>query len=148
MKRLALVFGILVLFMAPAAALAGYGYPSGGGPSMGGGGTSGGNSGGGVSIGGGPAMGGGGNAMGGSGDVTIVDFAFQPGSVSVPAGSTVTWRNTGNAPHTVTAFNGAFDSGTLSPGGSFSETFSAPGVFMYHCEIHPNMVGTVQVTAS
>jgi plastocyanin len=143
MKRLAIVFGIMLLLIAPAAALAGYGYPSGGGPSMGGGGgtNSGGSSGGGISI-------GGGNVMGGSGDVTIVDFAFQPARISVPAGSTVTWRNTGGAQHTVTAFNGAFDSGTLNPGGSYSETFSDPGVYMYHCNFHSNMVGTVQVTAS
>lgn len=151
MKRLALIFGVMLLLLVPTVALAGYDYPSSG-PSMGGGGSTGGNSGGGVSVGGapsGPSMGGDHNMnMGGGGDVTIVDFAFQPATISVPVGSTVAWHNTGNAPHTVTAFNGAFDSGTLSPGGSFSQTFSDPGVFMYHCEIHPNMVGTVQVTAS
>jgi plastocyanin len=119
---------------------------------MGGGGgdvSGGGSSGGGISIGGGnaPSMGGD-QATGGGGDVTIVDFAFQPGMISVSAGTTVTWRNTGGAPHTVTAFNGAFDSGTLNPGGSYSQTFSDPGVYMYHCQIHPNMVGTVQVSGA
>jgi plastocyanin len=153
MKRLALVLGILALLVIPAAALAGYGYPSSG-PSMGGGGgnAGGGSSGGGITVGGypssGPSMGGAAPSRGSSGDVTIVDFAFQPASISVPAGSTVTWNNTGGATHTVTAFNGAFDSGNLSPGGSFSETFSNPGVYMYHCTIHHNMVGTVMVTAS
>ena len=43
--------------------------------------------------------------------VSIVDFAFQPASIEVPAGSTVTWTNTGAATHTVTADDGAFDSG-------------------------------------
>lgn len=139
MKRLAILFGIMLLLIVPAVALAQYDYPSG--PSMGGGGSAGGNSGGGISI-------GDDSGMGGSGDVVIVDFAFQPGSIAVPTGTMVTWRNTGATPHTATAFNGAFDSGTLNPGGSFSETFSDAGVYMYHCQIHPNMVGTVQVTAS
>ena len=50
------------------------------------------------------------HAQGGTA-VSIVDFAFQPASIEVPAGSTVTWTNTGAAPHTVTADDGAFDSG-------------------------------------
>jgi plastocyanin len=80
--------------------------------------------------------------------VTIVDFAFQPGLISVPAGTTVTWTNSGAAPHTVTSGMGVFDSGTISSGASFSTSFSAPGTYMYHCSIHPNMTGTVQVSAS
>jgi plastocyanin len=78
--------------------------------------------------------------------VSIVDFAFQPASIEVPAGSTVTWTNTGGAPHTVTADNGAFDSGQLAPGASFSQTFTTPGTYTYHCDIHPRMTGTVVVT--
>jgi plastocyanin len=77
--------------------------------------------------------------------VSIVDFAFQPASVEVPAGGTVTWTNTGAAPHTATADGGAFDSGQLAPGATFSQTFNAVGNFPYHCEIHPEMVGTVNV---
>jgi len=83
----------------------------------------------------------------GSAAVTIVDFAFQPASLEVPAGTTVTWTNSGAAPHTVTADDGAFDSGTLQPGGTFSFTFDTPGTFAYHCEIHPNMMATIIVTA-
>src|SRR5829696_1777671 len=78
--------------------------------------------------------------------VTIVDFAFQPASLEVPAGTTVTWTNSGAAPHTVTADDGAFDSDRLAPGATFSQTFDTAGTFTYHCEIHPQMTGTIVVT--
>jgi plastocyanin len=85
------------------------------------------------------------NAQGGSA-VSIVDFAFEPASLEVPVGTTVTWTNAGAAPHTVTADDGAFDSGELAPGASFSQTFDTAGSFAYHCEIHPDMTGTIVVT--
>lgn len=78
--------------------------------------------------------------------VNIVDFAFEPAAVEVPVGATVTWTNSGGAPHTATANDGSFDSGTLQPGASFSQTFSAAGSFPYVCSIHPQMTGTVTVT--
>ena len=78
--------------------------------------------------------------------VTIVDFAFQPASLEVSVGTTVTWTNSGASPHTVTADNGAFDSGRLPPGARFSQTFDAAGTFTYHCKIHPQMAGTIVVT--
>jgi plastocyanin len=77
--------------------------------------------------------------------VSIVDFAFQPASVEIATGGTVTWTNTGQAPHTVTADDGSFDSGTLSPGATFSQTFATAGTFTYHCNIHPQMTATVIV---
>jgi plastocyanin len=77
--------------------------------------------------------------------VSIVDFAFQPASVELATGGTVTWTNTGQAPHTVTADDGSFDSGTLSPGATFSQTFATAGTFTYHCNIHPQMTATVIV---
>lgn len=80
--------------------------------------------------------------------VAIVDFAFQPASVTVAVGSTVTWSNGGAAPHTVTSSSGAFDSGTLQPGASFSHTFDTVGTFSYFCSIHPSMTGTITVTES
>ena len=80
--------------------------------------------------------------------MSIVDFAFQPGSLEVPAGSTVTWTNTGAATHTVTADDGSFDSGNLAPGASFSQTFNTAGTFAYHCNIHPQMTATIVVTAA
>jgi len=147
-KRLALIFGIVALVLIPAGTLAQDDYPSG--PSTGGGGgyPGGGSGGGGISVGGYPSGGGHAGPAMGSDTVDIVDFAFQPTRISVPAGTRVTWRNTGNATHTVTAFNGAFDSGRLSPGSSYSVTFSTPGAHLYHCQIHENMVGIVQVTPS
>jgi len=77
--------------------------------------------------------------------VSIVDFAFQPASVEIATGGTVTWTNTGQAPHTVTADDGSFDSGTLSPGATFSQTFATAGTFTYHCNIHPQMTATIIV---
>jgi hypothetical protein len=64
----------------------------------------------------------------------------------MPAGSTVTWMNSGAAPHTVTADDGAFDSDRLAPGASFSQPFDTAGTFTYHCEIHPQMTGTIVVS--
>ena len=54
--------------------------------------------------------------------VKVVDFAFDPAALTVPAGATVTWTNAGNRPHTVTADDGSFDSGRLDPGEQFSQT--------------------------
>src|SRR5829696_5383987 len=79
-------------------------------------------------------------------DVSVVDFAFEPGTVSVPVGATVTWTNTGTRPHTVTADDGSFDSGRLDPGEQFSQTFDQPGTFSYFCGFHPDMQGSIVVT--
>ena len=86
-------------------------------------------------------------AQGNTTTVSIGDFFFSPASVTVQPGTTVTWVNNGQAPHTVTATDpaGAFDSGTLQPGESFSFTFKQPGTYAYHCTIHPFMKGTVTV---
>jgi hypothetical protein len=78
--------------------------------------------------------------------VDIVDFAFNPSSVAVDAGATVTWTNQDSTAHTVTADDGSFDSGTLAAGASFSFTFTSAGTVSYHCTIHPNMVGSVVVS--
>src|SRR4051794_11680069 len=78
--------------------------------------------------------------------VQVVDFAFEPGTLTVPVGATVTWTNTGSRPHTVTADDGSFDSGRLDPGEQFSQTFDQPGTFTYHCGFHPDMQGSIVVT--
>lgn len=78
--------------------------------------------------------------------VTMVDYAFSPAYIAVPVGGTVTWYNAGVAPHTASADSGFFDTGTLGSGGAASITFWTPGVYGYHCAIHPGMVGTVQVS--
>lgn len=79
-------------------------------------------------------------------DISVVDYAFEPESVTIAAGTTVTWRNDSDRPHTVTADDGSFDSGRLDPGETFSFTFAAPGVFAYQCGFHPDMQGTIEVT--
>jgi plastocyanin len=81
-------------------------------------------------------------------DAEIRDFAFAPATLSVPVGSTVTWRNTGEAPHTVTAEDGSFDSDMIAAGGSWARTFQTAGSFSYVCAFHPDMAGTVTVTSA
>jgi plastocyanin len=78
--------------------------------------------------------------------VKIIDFAFEPASLTVGVGTTVKWTNAGAAVHTVTSDTGAFESGQLQTGGQYEFTFNAPGTFAYHCSNHPQMTATVTVT--
>jgi plastocyanin len=78
--------------------------------------------------------------------VEIKDFAFNPATVTVSAGTTVTWTNQDLAPHTATAEDGSFDTGRLNQGESGSVTFDQPGTYAYVCTFHPSMKGTVVVT--
>lgn len=80
--------------------------------------------------------------------VQMVDFAFNPGTITVEVGTTVTWVNQGAVPHTATGNNGEFDTGQLEPGQSGSVTFDTPGTFNYFCQIHPNMTGSIVVVAA
>ena len=80
--------------------------------------------------------------------VTMGDYFFSAATVTVNVGDTVTWHNTGQAPHTATADDGSFDTGTINTGGSGSHTFNSPGTFSYICTIHPNMKGTVRVLSA
>ena len=82
--------------------------------------------------------------------VTINNFAFNPTPLTVPVGTKVVWTNQQpQVPHTVTSdMPGVFDSGTIQSGGTFSFTFMQAGTVTYHCTIHPNMHGTVIVTAA
>jgi plastocyanin len=77
--------------------------------------------------------------------ITIKSFKFMTMDANVTAGSTVTWKNLDEEPHTVTSETGAFRSGGLDTGQSFSFKFDKPGVYKYRCSIHPQMVGTVTV---
>jgi len=82
-----------------------------------------------------------------SGDVAIENFQFKPETVTVPAGTTVTWTNRDDAPHTVRGENGSFaESPTLNQGGVFTHTFGTAGRFPYICGIHNYMRATVVVT--
>ena len=83
-----------------------------------------------------------------SASVNAGDFFFSPASVTIAVGDTVTWHNSGQAPHNATGNNGSFSTGTINPGGSASHTFSSAGTFSYICTIHPNMKGTVRVLSS
>lgn len=80
--------------------------------------------------------------------VTILNYAFNPASITVAPGTTVVWTNRDNVAHTVTADDGSWGSGTLAQGGMFSHTFTTAGTYAYHCAIHPGMTGSVIVTAS
>jgi plastocyanin len=77
--------------------------------------------------------------------VKIVEFIYGPDPVTVQVGGKVIWQNEDTAPHTATADDGSFDTGTLERGKIKSETFKQAGTFTYFCEIHPTMHGTVEV---
>ena len=79
--------------------------------------------------------------------VSIADIAYQPATLEIAAGTTVRWRNDDPVAHTVTARDGSFGSGVLTPGDEFSQVFETPGTFPYFCAIHPGQVGSVVVTA-
>ncbi|MGI8475810.1 MAG: ScyD/ScyE family protein [Thermomicrobiales bacterium] len=80
--------------------------------------------------------------------VRVFDFGFEPATLTVNAGATVLWVNTGAAEHEIVgSANGAqiFDSGPLATGGTFLYTFAAPGTYDYACSIHPQMTGRIIV---
>jgi plastocyanin len=77
--------------------------------------------------------------------VEIHNMKFSPASLTIAVGTTVTWLNEDDQPHTVTARSGVFRSAALDTKESFSYTFNAPGDFAYSCAIHPFMVGQVTV---
>ena len=79
--------------------------------------------------------------------VVMKDSEFRPNHVSVPAGTTVTWRNDDGFEHDVT-FAGGPASGTLGAGGTWERALEEAGTFDYECTIHPGMVGRVTVTES
>jgi plastocyanin len=77
--------------------------------------------------------------------VEIVDFAYDPDPVTIEEGGKVIWQNEDSAPHTATADDGSFDTGTLEEGKLKSENFKEAGTYTYICSIHPEMHGTVEV---
>lgn len=85
----------------------------------------------------------GGNSNGST--VTIRYYSFSPATITMTAGTTVTWRNTDEMAHTVTSDEGLFDSGLIDPNESFSLKFDSTGTFDYHCTPHPEMTATVVV---
>ena len=80
-------------------------------------------------------------------EVKIDNFSFTPATLTVAAGSTVTWTNRDDIPHTVVSTDDAkmLKSKVLDTDEKFSFTFSKPGAFPYFCSIHPKMTGKVIV---
>jgi plastocyanin len=87
----------------------------------------------------------GGSGGPGTNEVFIQGMAFTPASITITAGTTITWTNKDAIGHTVTSNTNLFNSGTLSTGGTFSFTFAKAGTYSYYCSIHPSMVGSVIV---
>jgi len=85
------------------------------------------------------------HAQAGSVTIPIKNFAYMPMTVTVAAGSTVTWKNLDGEPHTVTSTDGLFRSGALDQDESFSFKFTKPGVYKYICSIHPKMRAEIVV---
>ena len=81
----------------------------------------------------------------GANEVFIQGMAFNPATITISAGTTVTWTNKDAVNHTVTSLTALFGSGSLDPGATFSFTFPAPGTYSYKCSIHQSMSGSVVV---
>jgi alcohol dehydrogenase (cytochrome c) len=82
-----------------------------------------------------------------SNSVPVVDYAFGNSNITVQAGSTVTWRNSGSSTHTATALDQSWDTGDIDPnGGTASVEFDTPGTYVYTCSPHPYMLGQIVVT--
>src|SRR6476469_8385367 len=79
--------------------------------------------------------------------VQIGNFTFNSKLVTVKAGTTVTWTNADDIPHTVVSRDGLFKSKVLDTGDRFSFTFAKAGQFGYFCSLHPHMTGTIVVRA-
>jgi plastocyanin len=77
--------------------------------------------------------------------VKIDNFVFGPQTLTVPVGTTVTWTNSDDIPHTSVSTEGVFKSKVLDTDEKFSYTFIKAGTYPYYCTIHPKMTGTVVV---
>jgi amicyanin len=78
-------------------------------------------------------------------NVKIDNFSFGPATLTVSAGTTVTWTNRDDIPHTVVSTESAFKSKAMDTDEKFSQTFAKPGTYSYFCSIHPKMTGKVVV---
>jgi amicyanin len=80
--------------------------------------------------------------------VGIDNFTFNPQTLTVKAGATVTWTNKDDIPHAIAAVNREFKSKALDTGDAYSFTFTTPGTYAYFCSLHPHMTGTIVVEAA
>jgi plastocyanin len=78
-------------------------------------------------------------------DVKIDNFVFGPQTVTVPMGTTITWTNHDDIPHTSVSAEGVFKSKVMDTDDKFSYTFTKAGTYPYFCSIHPRMTGSVIV---
>ena len=85
------------------------------------------------------------NASANPNEIVIENFSFEPATLTVNAGTTVTWVNHDDEPHTATATDKRFNSKTLDNGDRFSQEFKAPGTYNYYCALHPKMIGKIIV---
>lgn len=87
-----------------------------------------------------------GQALAADAQVKIANFTFDPPTLTVKAGTTVTWINADDIPHLVSEKDGKFHSSALDTNDKFSQTFSTAGTVEYFCAIHPHMTGRIVVT--
>jgi plastocyanin len=78
-------------------------------------------------------------------EVKIDNFTFGPQTITVPAGTTVTWTNKDDIPHTSVSTEGLFKSKVLDTDEKFSYTFTKAGTYTYYCSVHPKMTGQIVV---
>jgi len=84
-----------------------------------------------------------------AGAISIDNFTFTPQTLTVKAGTTVTWTNRDDIPHGIASQDSAFaKSKALDTDDSYSFTFTAPGTYKYFCYVHPHMTGTIVVEAN
>ena len=85
-------------------------------------------------------------AKAGGSAISIDNFTFTPPTLTVKAGTRVTWTNRDDIPHGIAAQNNAFTrSNALDTDDSYSFTFTTPGTYQYFCYVHPHMTGTIVV---
>ena len=78
-------------------------------------------------------------------EIVIQNFAFEPATLTVKAGTKVTWVNRDEEPHTATATDKRFNSKVLETGDKFTTEFTLPGTYKYYCALHPKMTGQIVV---
>jgi plastocyanin len=78
-------------------------------------------------------------------EVKVDNFVFGPQTITVPVGTTVTWTNSDDIPHTAVSTNGVFKSKVMDTDEKFSYTFTKAGTYPYYCTIHPKMTGEIVV---
>ncbi len=78
-------------------------------------------------------------------EVRVDNFTFNPGTLTIPVNSAVTWMNKDDIPHVIASTDGLFKSKALDTDQTYSFTFTKPGTYSYFCSIHPKMVGKIIV---